>query len=68
MMCHIAGSEDGLIFVVAQLRKTLVWEPQNVGLYTLLGGARGSEKVYCLYTHENVNIFGRPLTSFIVKD
>ncbi len=24
----------------------------------------GSEKVYCLYTHENVDIFGCPLTIF----
>ncbi len=44
------------------LCKTLVLDPQNVGLHTLEGGGRGSEKVYCLYTHENVDIFGRPLT------
>ncbi len=25
-------------------------------------GGRGSEKVYCLYTHENVDIFGWTLT------
>ncbi len=29
---------------------------------TLRGeGGRESEKVYCLYTHENVDIFGWPL-------
>ncbi len=26
-----------------------------------VGGGGGSEKVYCLYTHENVDIFGWPL-------
>ncbi len=26
------------------------------------GGGGGSEKVYCLYTHENVDIFGWPLS------
>ncbi len=25
-------------------------------------GGEGSEKVYCLYTHENVDIFGWSLT------
>ncbi len=45
------------------LRKTLALEPKNVVLYTLEGGGRGSEKVYCLYTHENVDIFGRPLSN-----
>ncbi len=43
------------------LHKTFVLDPQNVGLYTLEGGGRGSEKVYCLYTHENVDILGWPL-------
>ncbi len=28
---------------------------------TLGGEGEGSEKVYCLYTHENVDIFGWPL-------
>ncbi len=45
------------------LRETLVLEPKNVGLNTLGRGGRGSEKVYCLYTHENVDIFGWPLSS-----
>ncbi len=40
---------------------TLVLEPQNVGLYTLGDVGRGSEKVYCLYTSENVDIFVWPL-------
>ncbi len=30
-------------------------------------GGRGSEKVYCLYTHENVDIFGWPLTVSTLK-
>ncbi len=38
-------------------------ETKNVGMYTWRGGGRGSEKVYCLYTHENVEIFGWPLSS-----
>ncbi len=43
------------------LHDILVLEPQNVGLYTLGEGERGSVKVYCLYTHENVDIYGGPL-------
>ncbi len=35
-------------------------------LYTLEGRGEGSEKVYCLYTHENVDIFEWPLT--IIKN
>ncbi len=42
--------------------KPHILETKNVGLYTWRGGGRGSEKVYCLYTHENVDIFGWPLT------
>ncbi len=44
------------------MRETHILETKNVGLYTLKGGGRGSEKVYCLYTHENVDIFGWPPT------
>ncbi len=40
--------------------ETHILETKNVGL---LGG-RGSEKVYCLYTHENVDIFGLPLNKY----
>ncbi len=43
------------------MRETHFFETKNVGLYTWRGGGRGSEKVYCLYTHENVDIFGWPL-------
>ncbi len=42
--------------------ETHILETKNVGLYTWRGGGRGSEKVYCLYTHENVDIFVWPLT------
>ncbi len=41
--------------------ETHIVEPKNVGLYTWRGEGRGSEKVYCLYTYENVDIFGWPL-------
>ncbi len=43
------------------MRETHILETKNVGLYTWRGGGRGSEKVYFLYTHENVDIFGWPL-------
>ncbi len=42
--------------------ETHILETKNDGLYTWRGGGRGSEKVYCLYTHENVDIFGWPLS------
>ncbi len=43
--------------------ETHILETKNVGLYTWRGGGgRVSEKVYCLYTHENVDIFGWPLS------
>ncbi len=42
--------------------ETHILETKNVGMYTWRGGGRGSEKVYCLYTHENVDIFGWPLS------
>ncbi len=48
--------------IIVMLCETHILEPQNVGLYTLRGGGRRSEKVYCLYTHENVDIFGWPLS------
>ncbi len=44
--------------------ETHILEPKNVGLYTWRRRGRGYEKVYCLYTHQNVDIFGRPLTIF----
>ncbi len=37
------------------LRETHIVEPKN-------GRGVVSEKVYCLYNHENVDIFGWPLT------
>ncbi len=43
------------------MRETHILETKNVGLNTWRGGGRGSEKVYCFYTHENVDIFGWPL-------
>ncbi len=30
-----------------------------------LWGGRGSQKVYGLYTHENVDTYGRPLVTFL---
>ncbi len=42
------------------MRETHILETKDIGLYTWRGGGRGSEKVYCLYTHENVDIFGWP--------
>ncbi len=44
--------------------ETHILETKHVGLYTWRGGGRGSEKVYCLYTHENDDIFGWPLIQF----
>ncbi len=48
------------------MRETHILETKNVGLYTWRGGGRGSEKVYRLYTHENVDIFGWPLSLILV--
>ncbi len=40
---------------------------KNVDVYSFLGG-RGSQKVYGLYTHENVDIYGWPLRiSYLIK-
>ncbi len=36
-------------------------------LSTLFGG-RGSQKVYGLYTHENVDIYGQPLPVCLLTD
>ncbi len=37
--------------------------PKNVDMYSFFGGGeRGSQKVYGLYNHENVDIYGRPLS------
>ncbi len=41
--------------------KPHILETKNVGLYTWRRGGRGQKKVYCMYTHENVDIFGWPL-------
>ncbi len=49
------------------MRETHILETKNVGLYTWRGGGRGSEKVYCVYTHENVDIFGRPRIQRFIK-
>ncbi len=46
--------------------ETHILETKNVGLYTWRGGGRGSEKVYCLYNHENVDIFGWPISNLII--
>ncbi len=37
------------------------WHSKNVVVYCFFGRRR-SQKVYGLYTHENVNIYGRPLS------
>ncbi len=50
------------------LCETFVLEPQNVSLYILGGGGKGSENVYCVHTHEHVDIFGCPLSMFSVKN
>ncbi len=47
------------------MRETHILETKNVGLYTWRGGGRGSEKVYCLYTHKNFDIFGWPVIIII---
>ncbi len=39
------------------------WHSKNVDMYSFGGGRRGSQKVYGLYTNENVDIYGRPLSS-----
>ncbi len=44
--------------IIVMLLETHILGPTNVGLYTLRGGGRGSKKVYCLYTHEHVDIRG----------
>ncbi len=41
-----------------------VWHSKNVDVYSFFGGGRGSQKVYVLYTHENVDIYGWPLKWF----
>ncbi len=35
---------------------------------TLGGEGEGHEKVYCLYTHENVDIFGWPLSNLYIMN
>ncbi len=44
--------------------KPIFWKPKML-VCTLVGEWEGFEKVYCLYTHENVDIFGWPLSSII---
>ncbi len=39
-----------------------IFGTQKMLMCTLLFGGRGSQKVYGLYTHENVDIYGQPLT------
>ncbi len=46
--------------------ETHILETKKVGLYTWRGGGKGSEKVYCLYTYENVDIFGWPLSWLVM--
>ncbi len=43
------------------MHETHILETKNIGLYIWRGGGRVSKKVYCLYTHEKVDIFGWPL-------
>ncbi len=47
------------------LRETDIVESKHFGLYTWRGGWKGSEKVYCLYTHENFDIFRWPLIKIL---
>ncbi len=49
------------------MRETHILETKNVGLYPSRGGGRGFEKVYCLYTHENVDIFGLNINHKLIK-
>ncbi len=42
------------------------WHSKNVDVYSFLG-VRGSQKVYGLYSHENVDIYGQPLTYSILN-
>ncbi len=44
--------------------KINIFGTQKMLMCTLLGG-EGSQKVYGLFTHENVDIFGRPLPKII---
>ncbi len=48
------------------MHETHILETKNVVLYIWRGGGKGSEKEYCLYIHENVDIFGWPVTYLIV--
>ncbi len=41
--------------------KLIFWKPKCWSVH-LEGRGRVSEKVYCLHTHENVDIFGWPLS------
>ncbi len=49
------------------MSETHILETKNVGLYSWRGGGRASEKVYCLYTHENVDIFEWPLNELDIN-
>ncbi len=42
------------------MHETHILQTKNVGLYPWRGGGRGSEKLYCLYTNEKVDISGWP--------
>ncbi len=46
--------------------KPILWEPEKL-VCTLGGEGMGwrSEKVYCLYSHENVDIFGWPVRTIM---
>ncbi len=41
-----------------------IFSTQKMFMCTLLGGERGSQKVYGLYTHKNADIYGWPLNIF----
>ncbi len=54
----------GLIFIIF----TGIFGTPKMLMCTLsLGGGRESQKVYGLYIHENVDIYGQPLTGFIIR-
>ncbi len=48
----------GLIFIIFMA----IFGTQKMLMCTLLWGGEGVSEVYGLYTHENFDIYGRPLT------
>ncbi len=40
------------------------WHSKNVDMYSFFWEGKGSQKVYGLYNHQNVDIYGWPLRLF----